>query len=62
MATCNLDMLLSLLWFAATSDVIEAALPTLVQYVSDQFQSGFVVQFEVVPDASSTRAAEVILQ
>ena len=42
---------------------IEAALPTLVQYVNDQFQStSFVPQFEVVPDAFSTCAAEVIFQ
>ena len=47
----------------ATSDVIEVALPTLVQYMNEQSQStGFVMQFKVVPDAFSSRAVEVIFQ
>ena len=47
----------------ATSDVIEAALPNVVQYVNDQFQStAFVIQFEVVLDTFVMRAVEVKIQ
>ena len=43
--------------------LIEVVLPTVVQYVGDQFHStGYVMQIEVVPDSFSTRAVQVIFQ
>ena len=39
------------------------ALSSIVQYINDQFQStGYVIQFEVVPDAFVARPVQVIFQ